>query len=70
MNLSEALKKRDALKKKADDIEAWILHQKWTEKSVPWHEVDKAIQDVICDIYEKYNELDEKIEEAIKGIEI
>lgn len=70
MKLSEALKKRDALKKKADDIESWFLHQKWTEKSAPWYEVQKAIDDVIGDIYEKYNELDEKIEEAIKDIEI
>ncbi|PGR97587.1 hypothetical protein [Bacillus thuringiensis] len=70
MNLSEALKKRDELKKKAENIESWFLKQKWTEKSAPWYEVQKAIDTVVEDIYEKYNELDEKIEEAIKGIEI
>ncbi|KLA13806.1 MULTISPECIES: hypothetical protein [Bacillus] len=70
MILSEALKKRDALKKKANDIESWLLHQKWTEKAVPWYEVEKAIDNVVGDIYEEYNELDERIEKAIKGIEI
>jgi len=70
MKLSEALKKRDALKKKADEIEKWFLNQKFGERAVPWYEVERAVNRVIEDIYEKYNELDEKIEKAVEDIEI
>ncbi|MEK4745846.1 hypothetical protein [Bacillus sp. FSL R9-9481] len=70
MKLSEALKNRDVLKKKAEDIEKWFLHQKFTEKSAPWLEVRVAIDKVLNELWEKHNELDEKIEKVIVNIEI
>lgn len=70
MKLSEAIKKRQELNKKANDIEAWFLHQKWTEKSVPWPEVKRAIEGVVEEIWHQHNELDEEIEKAIKDIEV
>ena len=39
-----------------------VLNQKFGERAVPWYEVERAVNRVIEDIYEKYNELDEKIE--------
>lgn len=70
MELSKAIKKREELKKKAEDIQKWFNSQQWGENKVPWREVHKAIDTVLDDIYEEYHKLDKKIEEAIQDIQL
>ncbi|WP_336784061.1 hypothetical protein [Paenibacillus illinoisensis] len=70
MKLSDAIIKRDEMLKNLQSIEDWYQEQRFGTRQLVWREVRSAIERVLEQGYIEYQELDLKIEEAIKGIEI
>lgn len=76
MELYQAILKRENYRKKAKELEAWVLSQESNSKEHRNHPLMKpnnlalslAIRQVLKDAWDKYAELDEKIQEATKGM--
>lgn len=70
MRLSDAIKKRDQLYKKAKEMDDWYVKQEYGSKELKWHEMKKAIQQVVDLAYEEWHKYNDAIEKDIKQLEI
>ena len=73
MELQRAIKRMYHLEKEQKALEDWFLESKGPNKPVygqTWFKLERAIDDVICDLVEEHSELEKKIAVAIDGIEI
>lgn len=70
MNLSEAIKKREQLLRKAEEMEKWLIEQCFEAKGIKWYAMKKAIQQVIDEAFEEWRKYDEAIEKHINLMEI
>lgn len=70
MFLSEAIKKREQLLIKAEEMNEWYSNQRYGQEGIKWPELRKAIEEVIGKAYEDWRKYDEAIEKDIKQLEI
>ncbi len=69
MNLSEAIRKRNTVNERAQAMDKWYIEQ-YNYRNIPWHEMNKAIKEVVDKAWEEYFELNKRIEDFIEKMEL
>lgn len=73
MEVIKAVERLNKLKEDADKIDRWLAGLKTGDRPVngkSWYRLEQAISDVMHDVLDEEEELEKKIIEATKDIEI